>query len=965
VALNLLLGAQPIAEVRISENIKNYGHTLKSSANESWVLWNDSAAYGYDIYAQKYDGLGNAAFAAPIPIVTSNGSVKLMNAVATSDNGIVLTFMEEDEDDGWQVALKVQKINSQGLPQWTDNGIIVRSVSDIKRVVSKICANNLGGAFVAHYGEGETLVFLNYDGAGNNVWTADNEIDFIGLSGSDQLLLTDAGDLIINIHSWQATYYLRKVDNFGNIVGNLPIFAPDAIIPEGARFQKSINGKILIYSAAFNRNEPLSMQMMDADGNLLYDTLKLLHMGEANNLTGDLKISSLSDGGFILAFCSDSEYSSQPKELRVQRLSAALQPVWGSENPLILTGDQTIINSDLVVDSSDHAWLTTLRASTGFDLMQVEMVKLNQDGTTAFAPQMVGSQTRKKWFPRYSLLTDKAMLCWSDHLDDQVSMRRQIFTATGDQQFPEIGAPIASKLAGEAVIYGVYNLGNRTVCLMHDTRRNNQQIYYQILDNDMNPYMAENGQALDSSNELPHYVLAAKVSPQNTLFIVYQNSDPDSREIYLQEVDADGNLQYPAGGILLAPSTFQTTAALGFADDSCYVYWTHKLDVYNSRGIIKGQKIVNGAPVWEEGGIELYNNTARGVASIDAQGRYLVFKCLDTADGHWDSRALYIQPTGDINPDWDPEGVLLFDSTFKVDALCDVQTGMIQNDLYCIAQSYKQYGEYYLRAQKLDTSGNILWGDEGLQICYSDLLMPILRTAIFTDQIDILYHNIKQGVFLQKIDAEGNLGFGDHGISTPSSYSAQLIKYANDSYSYFWLDPDFTHQGRLMHVYINSGGSFQESQILRTAHTLAIHSVNCDNSAAIYWDQDNTDFLSIEESGIGLSIYATALNEPIANADSLQEPVPMVSLSQNSPNPFTGSTRISCKLLKASPVKLQIFNIKGQLVHELQAPQKAAGEYSWDWDGTDLRGQKCAGGIYLYKINADAHSVSKKMVLLK
>ncbi|MDD3534392.1 MAG: FlgD immunoglobulin-like domain containing protein, partial [Candidatus Cloacimonetes bacterium] len=287
------------------------------------------------------------------------------------------------------------------------------------------------------------------------------------------------------------------------------------------------------------------------------------------------------------------------------------------------------------------------------------------------------------------------------------------------------------------------------------------------------------------------------------------------------------------------------------------------------------------------------------------------------------------------------------------------------NDLYCIAQSYKQYGEYYLRAQKLDTSGNILWGDEGLQICYSDQLMPVLRTSIFTDRIDILYHCYGQGVFLQKIDAEGNLGFGDHGILTPASYIAQLTKYANNSYSYFWFDTDIPQGSRLMHMYINSGGSFQESQVLSTVNIFDIYPINCDNSTAIYWNQNNTDFLSIEETGIGHSIYATALPEPIANADITQELMPMVSLRQNTPNPFTGSTRISYKLREACPVKLQIFNIKGQLVQELAAMPKAAGEYSWDWDGTDLRGQKCAGGIYLYKINAATHSVSKKMVLLK
>jgi flagellar hook assembly protein FlgD len=91
----------------------------------------------------------------------------------------------------------------------------------------------------------------------------------------------------------------------------------------------------------------------------------------------------------------------------------------------------------------------------------------------------------------------------------------------------------------------------------------------------------------------------------------------------------------------------------------------------------------------------------------------------------------------------------------------------------------------------------------------------------------------------------------------------------------------------------------------------------------------------------------------------------MVSLMQNSPNPFSGSTRISYKLHEASPVRLQIFNIKGQLVHELPSLEKAAGEHSWDWDGRDAGGKTCATGIYLYKVHSGRYSASKKMILLR
>ena len=168
----------------------------------------------------------------------------------------------------------------------------------------------------------------------------------------------------------------------------------------------------------------------------------------------------------------------------------------------------------------------------------------------------------------------------------------------------------------------------------------------------------------------------------------------------------------------------------------------------------------------------------------------------------------------------------------------------------------------------------------------------------------------------------------------------------------------------LKHVYVNPDGRFQESQIIQSASFYNFHTTICDNSTVISWTHNNDCTFGYEGPTLH-SISAAALTEPIANADLTDEQVPMVSLMQNSPNPFTGSTRISYKLHEASPVKLQIFNIKGQLVRELPSMQKAAGEYSWDWDGTDARGKKCSGGIYLYKIEAGTYNASKKMVMLR
>jgi len=971
--LSLLLCAQPVAKVRIGENVRYTGHVLKSSANETWVLWDESVTYGYEIRGQKYDSLGNAAFDSPISIVSSDTSTKLLDAVASSDTGLVLLFMQEDQADigeQRQVFLKVQKLNSLGQRQWTDPGLEVATVLHTKFPDSKLCANNLGGAFLIRPGFSAMNQYVNklsnYDASGNNIWTADNETD--RNYSPNQLLLTDAGDLIMNLYSYQSRY-LRKVDNNGNTVGSFPMFPPYAVIPAEPRFQKAANGNILIYSASFGSENSMKMQMMDASGNLVYSTLKSLPMGMADCNEASLNIELLFDGGFILAYNCRAEYDMNLYGLKVQRLSPTLDPVLGYEGPLIFTGDERIIDHNLAVDSSGQAWLSMLRSSPNYTDMQIELVKLNPNGSPAFTPQLISSSSRSISSPRLSLFTDKAMLFWSDYAVDQIVLLRQIIAASGDQLLAENGAPLVSKLAGNAQVYGVYSLANRTICLMHDSRGKNQQIYYQILDSDLNSYLPQNGQALDLSDDWQQSILTAEVSPQNTLFLIYSKQEHPNNMIYVQEIDADGNPLYPGNGILLSSSEnafYEIT--LGFADNSCYIYWTQNLTVPKYRTIVKGQRIVAGATAWEDGGIDIYNNIAKSVHLINAQGSYLIFKSSENAPILFEVRALHIEPSGEQDPNWDPEGVALFNSSNWYDSDLDSHTGLIQDDLYCFVTTSNAENELSLRAQKLAASGTVQWGDNGLQICEYDTYPPILVTVIFGDQISILYTKEQTELYLQKLDTQGNMLFAEDGILMPGlpKYNNhwQLTQYANGAYSYFWRDGDQYYEPNLRHVYINSCGTFQENQFIHKAKFNSLHTVICDNSAVLYWDQRNTDGLSGEEPDIN-GVYARAFAQPIGNEDITLEPMPMVSLMQNSPNPFSGSTRISYKLHEASPVRLQIFNLKGQLVNELLREPKAAGAYSWEWDGRDTRGHRCAAGIYLYKINTGNCSARKKMVLIK
>jgi hypothetical protein len=95
------------------------------------------------------------------------------------------------------------------------------------------------------------------------------------------------------------------------------------------------------------------------------------------------------------------------------------------------------------------------------------------------------------------------------------------------------------------------------------------------------------------------------------------------------------------------------------------------------------------------------------------------------------------------------------------------------------------------------------------------------------------------------------------------------------------------------------------------------------------------------------------------------------SLEQNYPNPFNPTTTIEFAIGNAANgaltqnVKLEIYNILGQRVTTLVDDKMPPGQYTVEWDATNARRQKVSSGIYLYRLQVNEATESKKMVLLK
>ena len=84
------------------------------------------------------------------------------------------------------------------------------------------------------------------------------------------------------------------------------------------------------------------------------------------------------------------------------------------------------------------------------------------------------------------------------------------------------------------------------------------------------------------------------------------------------------------------------------------------------------------------------------------------------------------------------------------------------------------------------------------------------------------------------------------------------------------------------------------------------------------------------------------------------------TLHQNYPNPFNPSTTIEFTIPDRTFITVKVVNTLGQEVATLVDEEVPAGTHKTTWDASGL-----PSGVYFVRMNADAFTATKRMVLLK
>lgn len=146
-----------------------------------------------------------------------------------------------------------------------------------------------------------------------------------------------------------------------------------------------------------------------------------------------------------------------------------------------------------------------------------------------------------------------------------------------------------------------------------------------------------------------------------------------------------------------------------------------------------------------------------------------------------------------------------------------------------------------------------------------------------------------------------------------------------------------------------------------------------ETSWTTYEREASTDTVAIVtgfESGVAYAFDVLAVNAvgvpeptddpPVVVSIETEEVPDQVTLMQNYPNPFNPATTIRFSLPVSSEVRLEVYSMLGQRLAVLAQGQQPAG-----WHTVTLDATSWASGTYIYRLQIDGFTQTKKFLLVK
>jgi len=313
-------------------------------------------------------------------------------------------------------------------------------------------------------------------------------------------------------------------------------------------------------------------------------------------------------------------------------------------------------------------------------------------------------------------------------------------------------------------------------------------------------------------------------SPSGDVYMVWSDTRDNTPKVYGQKYDSDGGSLWGEDRSLqeVYPWMMQIIPT---SDDGIILVWAGE-EYFNPS--MYAQKIdANGNVLWDPNGVFIGNflwepgdtDSTDGSFSYfdtepDASGGVFVTWLKETASNHLTLFGSRLLSDGSVAPGWDWGGSILKDDVmyqggdYSKYTAHDGENGLIYSWQIYVA------GDKYNYAQKVDGECNLQWGDDGVFLSEYGIYYSLPHPEMDGEGSGFLvWTDDRSGntdLYMQKVDAEGNLLWGNTGrplITAPNSQRDQTLKYDGEGgFFVAWEDYIGAFESNLSCQHVNADG---------------------------------------------------------------------------------------------------------------------------------------------------------------
>ena len=178
----------------------------------------------------------------------------------------------------------------------------------------------------------------------------------------------------------------------------------------------------------------------------------------------------------------------------------------------------------------------------------------------------------------------------------------------------------------------------------------------------------------------------------------------------------------------------------------------------------------------------------------------------------------------------------------------------------------------------------------------------------------------------------------------------------------FWYLPTASAVDQSYEVEIADNQNFRSAKKFSSANS-NLQVDGLEGGKDYFWKVRSTDARGNASYYSGIGQFK--VNNLVTSVEALNAIPASFELSQNFPNPFNPTTKISYALPSNAFVSIRIYDMLGREVKALVNREMNAGNHSVEWNGENGAGIKVASGAYIYRIDAGSFISTKKMIMLK